>query len=190
MGSHRWIPLLAVVALLVPAGCPGAKDSPPVQILTEDLMFVEITSTAFQEGGEIPRDYTADGKDASPSLEWNSVPAGTKSVAIICDDPDAPMGTWVHWVIWGLPPGTTSLDEGVPPEKTLPGGARQGTNDFRKIGYGGPAPPPGAAHRYFFKLYALDSELALEAGATKADLTGAMKGHILAKGQLTGTYKR
>lgn len=152
-------------------------------------MEIKIKSTAFEEGGMIPKKYTCDGKDISPPLVWDSVPDSTKSFALICDDPDAPMGTWVHWVIFNLPANIKDLPENVPPQKTLPNGAKQGTNDFRKIGYGGPC-PPGGTHRYYFKLYALDTELTLAAGTTKAILLKAMGGHILAEGQLMGKYKR
>jgi Raf kinase inhibitor-like YbhB/YbcL family protein len=133
--------------------------------------------------------YTCDGADFSPPLEWAGSPAGTKSFALICDDPDAPMGTWVHWVIYDIPPTATMLAEGITREKDLPGGGTQGINDFRKIGYGGPC-PPGGTHRYFFKLYALDTTLGLKPGITKDQLLKAMRGHILAEAQLMGTYKR
>jgi len=152
-------------------------------------MEIKIKSTAFKEGGMIPSKYTCDGADISPPLSWDSVPEGTKSLALICDDPDAPMGTWVHWVIFNIPPDTRELPENVPPQKTLANGAKQGINDFRKIGYGGPC-PPGGTHRYYFKLYALDTGINLEAGATKSQLLKAMEGHILAEGQLMGKYKR
>jgi hypothetical protein len=153
-------------------------------------MDILLTSTAFTEGGTIPRKHTCDGEDVSPPLIWDNVPGGTKSFALICDDPDAPMGTWVHWVLFNLPADTRSLPEAVPPDKELPSGARQGTNDFRKIGYGGPCPPPGKPHRYFFKLYALDTTLDLPAGSTKAQVVKAMDGHVLAEGQLMGKYGR
>ncbi|MFQ5798082.1 MAG: YbhB/YbcL family Raf kinase inhibitor-like protein [Bacteroidota bacterium] len=152
-------------------------------------MDIKMTSGAFEEGGMIPKQYTCDGPDVSPPLVWSSVPNGTKSLALICDDPDAPMGTWVHWVLFNLPPDIKELPEKVAPQKTLANGARQGTNDFRKIGYGGPCPPSGT-HRYYFKLYALDTEINLEAGATKKELLKAMEGHILAEGQLMGKHKR
>ncbi len=153
-------------------------------------MDIRLTSTAFAEGGTIPRKHTCDGADVSPPLAWDNVPEGTRSFALICDDPDAPMGTWVHWVLFNLPADARSLPEAVPTEKELPGGARQGTNDFRKIGYGGPCPPPGKPHRYFFKLYALDTTLDLPAGSTKAQVVKAMEGHVLAEGQLMGKYGR
>jgi Raf kinase inhibitor-like YbhB/YbcL family protein len=153
-------------------------------------MALELTSSAFQEGQPIPRQHTGDGKDVSPALKWTDPPAGTKSFALICDDPDAPRKTWVHWVVFDVAAESRELGEGVPAQETLPGGARQGKNDFGKIGYGGPAPPRGKPHRYFFKLHALDSLLDLPAGASKADLVKAMEGHILGEAQLMGTYAR
>lgn len=153
-------------------------------------MSIELTSTAFQQGMPIPRKYTADGEDKSPPLRWSEPPAETKSIALIVDDPDAPRGTWVHWLVFNLPAQTRELEEGVPPTPTLPSGAKQGKNDFGNLGYGGPAPPKGKPHRYFFKLYALGTVPDLAPGATKADLETAMKGHILDQGQLMGTYQR
>jgi Raf kinase inhibitor-like YbhB/YbcL family protein len=151
---------------------------------------MQVTSSAFQEGATIPAKYTGDDADMSPPLEWTGVPAQAKSLALICDDPDAPRGTWVHWILFNLAPDARRLAEAVPASKTVLGDARQGSNDFRKIGYGGPAPPPGKPHRYFFKLYALDKVLDLKEGATKQQLVDAMKGHILAEGQLMGKYAR
>lgn len=152
-------------------------------------MEIKITSSAFEDGGLMPTKYTCDGVDVSPPLQWEAVPEGTKSIAVMCDDPDAPIGTFVHWVIFGLPADTKELTENIPTEKTLPNGAKQGTNGFRRIGYRGPCPPSGT-HRYFFKIYALDTEPDLPAGAGKRDLLRAMEGHILAEGQLIGKYKR
>ena len=152
-------------------------------------MEIKITSSAFEEGGMIPVKHTCDGTDVTPSLAWTSVPEGTKTFALICDDPDAPMGTWVHWVLFNLPANITELPENVPPERELESGAMQGMNDFRNIGYGGPC-PPGGTHRYYFKLYALDTEIDLEPGTTKQELVTAMESHILAKGQLMGRYSR
>jgi Raf kinase inhibitor-like YbhB/YbcL family protein len=153
------------------------------------LMTIAVESSAFSEGGTIPRQYTCDGKDISPPLSWKGVPEKTKSLALICDDPDAPSKTWVHWVLFNLPPQTKALPEGVPARESVSGGRTQGVNDFGKIGYGGPCPPSGT-HRYFFKLYALDTELKLSSSATKADLERAMKGHIVAEGALMGKYSR
>lgn len=153
-------------------------------------MSIPISSPAFQEGKPIPTQYTCDGEDLSPPLKWSKVPEGTKSLALISEDPDAPAGIWVHWVLYNLPPTITELPEGMPTQEVLPNGAKQGINDFKRIGYGGPCPPPGKPHRYFFKLYALDTELDLKPGATKQELLRAMEGHILAEGQLMGTYQR
>jgi Raf kinase inhibitor-like YbhB/YbcL family protein len=153
-------------------------------------MKIDLSSTAFGEGADIPKQYTADGEDVSPPLRWSDPPQATNSFALICDDPDAPRGTWVHWVLFNLPAEQRQVDEGVPAREVLDHGAKQGKNDFKKIGYGGPAPPPGKPHRYFFKLYALDAMLDLAPGATKDQLLGAMKGHTLAEGQLMGRYSR
>ncbi len=152
-------------------------------------MEIKIKSSAFENEDMIPSKYTCDGNDISPPLQWDAIPDGTKSIALISDDPDAPMGTWVHWVLFNLPADTTELTENIPPDENLPGGTGQGTNDFRRIGYGGPC-PPGGTHRYFFKIYALDAELDLAAGARKKDLLKAMEGHIVGQGQLIGKYKR
>jgi len=153
-------------------------------------MTIDLKSSAFENGAAIPKVFTGDGADHSPSLSWSEPPAGTKSFALVCDDPDAPVGTWVHWVLYNLPASARELPEGLPAKATLPSGARQGKNDFGNTGYGGPAPPKGKPHRYFFKLYALDTGLDLPPNATKAALERAMKGHILATGQLMGTYQR
>jgi Raf kinase inhibitor-like YbhB/YbcL family protein len=153
-------------------------------------MSIQLTSSAFAQGAAIPVKYTCDGEDASPPLAWTGVTAGAKSIALICDDPDAPVGTWVHWVLYALPPATAELQAKVPTAQTLPSGARQGINDFKRIGYGGPCPPRGKPHRYFFKLYALDSEITLKPGASKPELLKAVQGHILAQGELMGTYQR
>ena len=153
-------------------------------------MSIEVTSTAFRPGEAIPKQYTGDGANQSPPLRRSQPPAGTKSLALICDDPDVPCATWVHWVLYDLPADTRELEEGVPTTATLSSGAKQGKSDFGDLGYGGPAPPRGKPHRYFFKLYALDSTVGLASGATKAELEHAMKGHILAEGQLMGTYQR
>lgn len=151
-------------------------------------MAIQIQSSAFSEGGAIPKQYTCDGKDISPPLSWTGVPEGAKSLALICDDPDAPRKTWVHWVLFDLPAGTKGLSEGVTARESAEGGTH-GVNDFRKLGYGGPCPPSGT-HRYLFKLYALDSDLKLPAGATKDQVVRAMEGHILGEGTLTGKYSR
>jgi Raf kinase inhibitor-like YbhB/YbcL family protein len=157
-------------------------------------MSLSLSSPAFLDGGEIPRRYTCDGGDASPPLDWSGVPPGTASLALIVDDPDAPdprapKTTWVHWVLFDIPPGAESLPEAVNPSR-LPPGTREGLNDWKRTGWGGPCPPVGR-HRYFFKLYALDGPLGLGAGtATKRDVEKAMEGHILAEARIMGTYER
>lgn len=154
------------------------------------LPRLALTSETFAQGAKIPAHHTCSGSDASPPLAWSEPPAGTHSFALIVDDPDAPGGTWVHWVIFDLPAHTRALGEGVEKVKELSTGARQGRNDFGKFGYGGPCPPPGKPHRYFFKLYALDKKLALIPGATKENVEKAMQGHILAQGELMGRFGR
>jgi len=153
-------------------------------------MAFAISSPSFQNGGNIPKKFTCDGADASPELHWISPPGGAQSFALIADDPDAPVGTWTHWVLYDLPAQSASLPEGVAKVDELPTGGRQGRNDFRRIGYGGPCPPPGKPHRYFFKLYALDKKLNLKSGATKQELEQAMQGHILGQTELVGKYQR
>lgn len=152
-------------------------------------MKIKITSTAFDEGGMIPSKYTCDGEDVSPPLKWDLVPEGTKSITLISDDPDAPMGTWVHWVLYNLPADKRELPENFPDDETLPDGTRQGLTDFGKTGYGGPCPPSGT-HRYYFKIYALDTNIDATVVLHKKGLLKKMEGHILAQGQLMGKYKR
>ena len=148
-----------------------------------------ITSDAFSEGGLIPSKYTCDGQNTSPPLLWYGAPSNTQSFALISDDPDAPVGTWIHWIVFNMPATATGLPEAVPPSSKLSDGSLQGRNSWPQTGYGGPCPPSGT-HRYFFKLYALDQVLALPAGATKEELLSAMKGHVLAESQLMGKYAR
>ena len=150
---------------------------------------MELKSQAFAAGEMIPAQYTCDGQDISPPLSWSDPPTGTIDFALISDDPDAPVGTWVHWVMWNIPVSASALDENLPKTASLPNGTKQGTTDFQRIGYGGPCPPSGT-HRYFFKLYALDTALNLPASTTKKDLEKAMQGHILGQAELIGTYRR
>ena len=155
-------------------------------------MGLSLTSTAFKEGGPIPTKYTCDGADQSPPLAWSGIPQGTAAFALIADDPDAPARTWVHWVIYDVPAVSGGIPENVSkveaPKEIK--GAVQGRNDSHGVGYGGPCPPPGSAHRYFFKLYALAAPLGLRPGASKQDVERAMGGHVLATAQLMGTYAR
>jgi Raf kinase inhibitor-like YbhB/YbcL family protein len=150
---------------------------------------LKVTSSAFDEGQPIPRDYTGEGADRSPPLKWDAPPAKTKSLAVLVEDPDAPKGTFTHWVLFNLPADTRGLPENASAGK-LPDGAVQATNDFGKTGYRGPKPPAGKAHRYYFKVFALDSKLDLDEKARHAQVARAMRGHVLAEGALMGTYRR
>ena len=172
-----------LAGFLAACGANNAKSS-------KVPMSIELTSTAFAQGQSIPARYTCDGADVSPALTWSNSPAGTKSFALTVTDPDAPMGTWVHWVVYDLPATAHSLPENVAKSQYIAGNARQGLNDFHHLGYGGPCPPLGKPHRYFFTLYALDVMPDLKPGLTRNDLLKAMQGHVLAEGQLMGTYQR
>lgn len=152
-------------------------------------MAFEIKSDAFKHESNIPSEYTCDGKNVSPALEWQNPPPETKSFALIADDPDAPMGTWVHWVLYDIPSAVNRLESGISGSETLPDGSKHGLTDFGRTGYGGPCPPSGR-HRYYFRLYALDEMLNLPPKRKKADLLKAMEGHILAKAELMGYYQR
>ena len=186
MGAQRKVIFTAMfLAGFVTAGC--SQEPQPAK---GHVMKTLLTSAAFADGEPIPAKYTCDGNDVSPPLQWTNAPANTKSFALIADDPDAPVGTWVHWVLYDLPADSSALPENVAKTQNLTGNAKQGVNDFRRLGYGGPCPPPGKPHRYFFKLYALDTMLDLKPGVTKKDLLKAMEGHVLAEGQLMGTYQR
>jgi Raf kinase inhibitor-like YbhB/YbcL family protein len=186
-----WLSGVVILSIFLISCCRSdAPKSKPEEGKGGTAVNFTIKSSAFDEGATIPKQHTCDGMDVSPPFSWSDAPAGTKSYALICDDPDAPMGTWVHWVLWGLPPETKSLPEGVPAQAVLTGGARQGLNSWPRVGYNGPCPPPGPPHRYFFKLYALDAVLTVPANANKAALEKAMAGHILGQAQLMGKYGR
>lgn len=153
-------------------------------------MALEIESAAFKNNEFIPRKYSCQGEDTSPALSWSGAPADTEAFVLINDDPDAPMGTWVHWLVYDIPAKATSLSDNIPKTPSLGNGAKQGNTSFGRVGYGGPCPPPGKPHRYFFKLYALDTVLGLRPGLNKQELLKAMDGHILEEAQLIGLYKR
>lgn len=185
---HLWRP--AAILLCIAAACSKAERAEPKE--PEAPMTITLTSPAFEANGPIPAAHTCDGRDLSPPLAWSGVPAGAKSLAIVLDDPDAPdpkapKTTWVHWVIYNLPPGTTSLTEGA--GASLPPGTLQGRNDWKATGYRGPCPPVGR-HRYVHKLYALDTLLPDLHEPNKAELERAMEGHLLARGELIGMYER
>ena len=153
-------------------------------------MALVLKSPAFAQGGEIPKKHSCESADVSPALEWGGALPHTVSFTLIMDDPDAPGGTWVHWVLWNLPARAHELPEAVAKQDQLDDGTRQGRNSFRKIGYNGPCPPRGKSHRYFFRLYALDEKLDLAAGASNLDLQEAMKGHVISQAEYMGTYQR
>lgn len=172
----RWTKI-AIILIIVPLCLILGKDAIGIATL-------KVTSPAFAANGQIPKQYTCDGRDISPPLQIAAIPPGTRSLAIICDDPDAPAGTWVHWVVWNIDPSVREIKEG-----SLPKGAIEGINDFGRRAYGGPCPPSGQ-HRYFFKVYALDTTLDIPLNSTKADLEKAMKEHILGQGEIVGLYRR
>ena len=180
----RILVLLTAFCLVTTSGCESREP------LKEGEMVLSVSSPAFQEGDKIPSKYTCEGQDVSPALTWGEPPVGAQSFALIIDDPDAPGGVFTHWVIFNIPPDSRQLAEAIPTQAQLTTGASQGKNDFGRIGYGGPCPPPGRSHRYQFTLCALDQPLDLKAGASKKQVIDAMQGHILAQGQLTGTYQR
>ena len=154
-----------------------------------DKSAMQLTSSAFAEGQPIPAKYSCDDRNVSPPLKWTGTPESAKRLALIADDPDAPVGTWVHWVLYDLPANTTELPEDLPKGQYTPGGGKQGLNDFKHLGYGGPCPPFGS-HRYVFRLYVLDTTLEKTQGASRENLLRAMKGHVVANGRLTGKYAR
>lgn len=176
-GAVWWLGVGFVIMAAVPPTGSSGKEVHKMEKLT-------VTSAAFAEGAAIAAKYTCDGADVSPPLAIGTTPAGTRSLALIMDDPDAPVGIWVHWVVWNIPALTREI-----PENSIPAGAKKGRNSWDRNSYGGPCPPSGT-HRYFFKLYALDTTLTLATTATKADLERAMQGHVLASGQLMGTYTK
>lgn len=178
------ITLLSIVAVV--AACAPEEPMLP----EEGEITLSLSSPVFQDGENIPSKYTCDGQDTSPPLVWGEPASGTRAFALIMDDLDAPSGAFTHWVLFNWPADSSELAEAIPTEDQPANGALQGKNDFGRIGYGGPCPPPGPAHRYRFRLYALDEPLDLTAGASKKQVLDAMDGHILAQGQLIGTYQR
>ena len=155
-------------------------------------MSLSVRSSAFSAGAAIPKKHTCDGADLSPALSWSGAPAGAREYALVCEDPDAPSGTFVHWVVWGIPAGTQELPEGAgnASRPSLPAGALQGRNGFGSTGYRGPCPPPGRPHRYFLRIFALDGAVTLREGASRGELDRAMSGHVVAQGEVAGKYGR
>jgi Raf kinase inhibitor-like YbhB/YbcL family protein len=182
---------LVLIFFLLLTACGGSEGAQPAAQAGKTPPALEITSPAFQPGASIPQKYTCQGEDLSPALEWSAPPAGTKSLALIMDDPDAPGGTWVHWVVYNLPPSARGLPESASQaagKVSLPEGALQGKNSFSRVNYGGPCPPSGE-HHYRFHLYALDDALSGDS-LNKEALLKAMDGHILAQGEMVGLYKK
>jgi Raf kinase inhibitor-like YbhB/YbcL family protein len=187
--KHSMAKLAALLLLgTVGGGLPASQSHPSAG--GGSSMALVLKSTAFALGAVIPKKHSCEAADVSPQLEWSGTPAGTVSFALIMDDPDAPAGTWVHWVLWNLPASAHGLPEAVAKQDQLDDGTRHGRNSFRKIGYNGPCPPPGKPHRYFFRLYALDGKLDLAPGANSSDLQEAMKGHVISQAEYMGTYRR
>jgi Raf kinase inhibitor-like YbhB/YbcL family protein len=186
-GAVSWLVVLMMLAIAL-TGCRPAASTPS-EGGDKAMTTFEITSPAFAQGQEMPKVHSCDGKSISPPLQWSNPPSGTRSLALIMDDPDAPRGTFVHWVVYDLPASANSLPQAVPAQPELADGTRQGNNGAGKIGYTGPCPPSGM-HHYYFKLYALDAAPALAAGATKEQLLNAMQGRILEKVEMWGTYTR
>jgi Raf kinase inhibitor-like YbhB/YbcL family protein len=177
---YHWV----AVGLLIAFGSACQSRGLDQAAEGSEVVAIQLSSSAFRDGDTIPKKYTCDGEDISPQLSWSGLPQGTQSLALIVDDPDAPAGTWVHWVLYDISPDVSDLPEDAQ------GLGIEGKTSFRDPGYGGPCPPKGKPHRYFFKLYALDKTLGLKPGATKADLEKAMQSHILAQGRIMGTYGR
>ena len=190
-GISRCLVLLTVASATLaslPAACRNAATE-----TEEPVMTFSLTSSAFGLNERIPPKYTGEGADVSPPLAWGEPPAAAQTLALICDDPDAPRGTWDHWLIWNIPGSLRALPEGISKKDSPPevAGAVQGSNSWPKVGYNGPLPPPGhGTHHYHFTLYALNKTLDLKPGANKKALLAAMKGHVLAEGKLTGIYSR
>ncbi len=169
--------------------CIGCNNNVPDASSLDVGTTISLTSSAFQQGKPIPKTYAKSGDNLSPPLAWSDAPKDVKSYALICDDPDAPGGTFVHWVIWNIPANSNRLGEGEPTDSSMRDGTRQGKNGFNGVGYAGPDPPSGL-HHYYFHLYALDTKLELPEAATRQDLDKAMRSHVLGHGELMGTYQK
>jgi Raf kinase inhibitor-like YbhB/YbcL family protein len=185
-----YLPLCLFITLLALASCRGAQTGPLVDIQGQASKTLTVTSAAFKEGATIPRRYTCSGEDISPTLAWSGAPENTKFLALVFDDPDAGNPAFTHWLLADIPATAQSVAENAPHDGTLSNGAIQGQNDFSKVGYGGPCPPPGDAHHYHFAVYALDATLSLQPGFSKQRLASAMQGHTLAWGELVGLFAR
>jgi Raf kinase inhibitor-like YbhB/YbcL family protein len=185
-----WVLLLLLIAVFSAMWLVAKRNESRRDIVVGSVPALTLTSSSFADGSLIPAKFTCDGGDTSPQLSVSAPPAGTKSLVLIVDDPDAPAGVFVHWVVFNIPPGLLTLAEGASARADLLQGAVQGRNDFDKVGYGGPCPPGGSSHHYSFRVYALDIRLGYSEGATKNDVVRSARGHVLAEGTLIGLYKR
>lgn len=182
--------LKLLILVLIPVIISGCIEKYEKIEEVTTMQTILITTEAFRQGETIPSRYSCEGDDISPPLTWNGVPANAKSIVLIMDDPDAPSGTFVHWVLFNIPAETQHLTEGIPSGKVLGDGSRHSMTDFGRTGYGGPCPPSGKPHRYFFRIYALDTQLDLSAGVSRKQVEIAMKGHVVAQGELMGKFGR
>ena len=182
--------LVPVLALAAGAGLAAAPADPKPEGKEGRRMKLQVTSTAFKHGEEIPGKYSCSGADVSPPLSIANVPKEAKSLVLVLDDPDAPSGTWIHWVLYGIAPTTVAIPEGSSAKGTSPVAAQLGKNSWGKTEWGGPCPPPGGKHHYYFRVYAVDTGLSLPRGVSKPDIMRAIDGHILAQGELMGTFQR
>jgi hypothetical protein len=186
MTAWKYLPRVAILfTSLLCSSC--SNDVQPAA--KADAAKIQVTSTAFEDSQPIPDKYSGQGDNVSPPLQWSDVPQQTKSLALVCQDPDSPSGTFTHWLVYNLPPTTTSLDENIPKGQSMVYGFLQGKNDFGNVGYSGPAPPAGKVHHYVFKVYALDIILLVPAGGDRSDVIGAINGHVIGEGDLTGTFE-
>ncbi len=182
-----------LILFILTGGCKMKAEQSQTNATADTILThtkMKISSTAFQIDSTIPQQFTCQGEDISPALAWSGAPEGTECYALLLEDPDAPSGTYIHWVIYNIPATERGLSEDFPKRDKLPNGTRQGVNDFKQMGYGGPCPPPGKAHRYYFKLYALDAQINIPGEATRDQLLNAMHGHILAESETMGTYAK
>jgi Raf kinase inhibitor-like YbhB/YbcL family protein len=190
MSPMRCRVLVPVLALATGAGLAAAPADPKPEGKEGRRLKLQVTSTAFKQGEPIPAKHSCSGADVSPPLSIAGVPKETKSLILVVDDPDAPSGSWIHWILFGIPPQTVAIPEGTSAKGTSPVTAKLGKNSWGKTEWGGPCPPPGGKHRYFFRVYAIDADLSVPRGASKPDLMRAIEGHILAQGELMGTFQR
>lgn len=182
--------VLGFVTFLFLGMAKGESASESPELKDTEIKKLTVTSSSFRNGEFIPRKHTCDGRDKSPALRWDPIPKGTQSFVIIADDPDAPNGTWTHWILYDMPPTINFIPKGFPPIKKLANAEKHGLNDFAKLGYAGPCPPLGEEHRYYFRVYAVDKMFGFDASKSREEIDQAIEGHVLAKGELMGRYKR